>query len=106
MFVHYILVWDYFLNVEGVVLGPGGAYFAPRRSKISPPPYLENDQKWNLSTLKAILIFVHYILVWDYFMNIEGVVLGPGEAYFTPRRCKISPPLTLKMTHPLNGLIH
>ena len=24
MFVHYILVWDYFLNVEGVVLGPGG----------------------------------------------------------------------------------
>ena len=51
-------------------------------------------------------MFEHYILVWDYFMNIEGVVLGPGEAYFTPRRCKISPPLTLKMTHPLNGLIH
>ena len=86
-------------------MGLGGAYFNPRRGKISPPG-LENDQKWNLSTLKAILIFVHYILVWDYFMNIEGVVLGPGGAYFTPRRCKISPPLTLKMTHPLNGLIH
>ena len=37
MFVHYILVWDYFMNIEGVDLGPGGAHFAPRRGKIRPP---------------------------------------------------------------------
>ena len=80
-------------------MGPGGAYFAPRRGKIS-PPYLENDQKWNLSTLKAIFMFVHYILVWNYFLNVEGVVLGHrghilplgGGTYFATRRGKISPP--------------